>query len=368
MRPQKPLFTFALVAASLTLFASLFASLATAAEKKPIKVYVLAGQSNMDGFGGLEALEHQAKHSGERVPSYKHLRDGDGWATRDDAWITFQGRKGPLSAGYGVGKGFFGVEWDFGNAVGDLHEEKVLLIKCSWGGASIRRMYRPPSSGSPEALIDEEYDRQLKSYEKQKKDGKNPKKPDKAAIRDVYGRNYRRMVETVNTTLADIKSVIPSYDGEGYEFAGFVWFQGFNDQFGDSHKEYATHLANLIRDVRKEFKSPKLPVVVGQLGHGGTDAERQERKLKPIGEGTRGVKEGQAKAVALPEFKGNVTLVPTDVCWDWKAQAVFDKGWRKHLDEWRKIGAHFPYHYLGSPWFFMKTGQAFGKAMVDLKK
>ena len=261
-----------------------------------------------------------------------------------------------------------GVEWEFGNAVGDLHDAKVLIVKCSWGGASIRRKFRPPSSGSGEELAKNEFDGQMKNYENAKKKGKNPRKPELKAVLDQYGTNYRRMVQTVRATLADIKSVIPSYADEGYEIAGFVWFQGFNDQFGDAHTEYATHLANLIRDVRKEFDSPKLPVVVGQLGHGGTKAEREKRKLKPIGDGTRGVKNGQAAVAALPEFQGNLKLVPTDVLWDWKAQAVFDKGWKKHLDERRKIGAHFPYHSLGSPYFFTRAGQEFGQAMVALKK
>ena len=51
------------------------------------------------------------------------------------------------------------------------------------------------------------------------------------------GENYVKMLEVVHGTLADIKSVIPSYDGEGYEIVGFVWFQGWNDQYDAAQKE-----------------------------------------------------------------------------------------------------------------------------------
>jgi hypothetical protein len=33
--------------------------------------------------------------------------------------------------------------------------------------------------------------------------------------------------------------------------------------------EYADNLVNLVKDLRKEFKEPNLPVVVGELGNGG---------------------------------------------------------------------------------------------------
>ncbi len=337
------------------------------AQGKPVQVYLLAGQSNMDGYGGLEALEYQIKDS-DRKELFAHLQKDGKWVVRDDVWIVFRNRKGPLTAGYGVGENFMGVEWGFGNIVGDACASKVLIIKTSWGGASIRRKFRPPSSGEPAELIKEEYENRVKQYEKAKEKNKNAKKPELDEVKQIYGTNYRKMIQVVRNILADLDSVIPGYKGEGYEMAGFVWHQGFNDQFGGAYKEYATHLANLIRDVRKEFKTPKLPVVIGQMGHGGTAKEREKRGLKPIGEATQSVKTAQAAVAGMKEFKGTVTLVKTDVYWDWKAQEVFDKGWKKHIEEWKRIGAHYPYHYLGSPYTFLKKGQAFGKAMVKLKE
>ena len=38
------------------------------------------------------------------------------------------------------------------------------------------------------------------------------------------------MIDHVRKVLKDIKRVVPDYDPkQGYELAGFVWFQGFND-------------------------------------------------------------------------------------------------------------------------------------------
>ena len=42
------------------------------------------------------------------------------------------------------------------------------------------------------------------------------------------------MIEHVRKVLEDIKRVVPDYDPkQGYELAGFVWFQGFNDLVDD---------------------------------------------------------------------------------------------------------------------------------------
>ncbi len=338
-----------------------------AAQENPVQVYILAGQSNMDGYGGLEALDYQVEN-GDRKDVFAHFQKDGKWVVRDDVWIVFGNRKGPLTAGYGVGNKFMGVEWEFGIVVGEHRDAKVLLIKTSWGGASIRRKFRPPSSGGAAELVKSEYEKKLVQYDKAKEKKKNAKKPELAEIRKIYGVNYRRMVQVVRDTLGDLQAVIPEYSGEGYEVAGFVWFQGFNDQFGGAHEEYETHLANLIRDVRKEFKKPQLPIVVGQMGHGGTVEERETRGLKPIGAATRAVKEAQAAVAGMDEFKGTVALVKTDVFWDWKAQEVFDKGWKEHLQEWKRIGAHYPYPYLGSPYTFLKAGRAFGEAMLELHR
>ena len=66
--------------------------------------------------------------------------------------------------------------------------------------------------------------------------------------------------------LRDIKRVVPDYDPkQGYELAGFVWFQGFNDLVDDwtyhdqmkpgGYDQYSELLGHLIRDVRKDLSA-----------------------------------------------------------------------------------------------------------------
>src|SRR6187399_397040 len=78
-----------------------------AAADKPVKVFILAGQSNMEGQGfiaadpkrnaGKGSLEHLVKDPATAA-RYKHLVDAAGkWRTRDDVMISYLDRKGPLT-------------------------------------------------------------------------------------------------------------------------------------------------------------------------------------------------------------------------------------------------------------------------------
>jgi alpha-galactosidase len=125
----------------------------------------------------------------------------------------------------------------------------------------------------------------------------------------------------------------------------------------DYTKEYTVNLAHLIRDVRKDFKSPNLPIVIGQMGVDGESPSANVRKFK----------EAQAKVLDLPEFKGNVALVKTGRFWDAEAAAIFKKGWRMHLDEWNKVGSDYPYHYLGSAKTMLRIGHGFGEAILEMQ-
>ena len=94
--------------------------------------FVAADPKRNDGKGSLEYLVKDPA-TAER---FKHLVDKDGkWVVRDDVWISYLDRKGPLTVGYGVGKDRIGPELGFGWVVGEHFDEPVLLIKCAWGGS-----------------------------------------------------------------------------------------------------------------------------------------------------------------------------------------------------------------------------------------
>jgi alpha-galactosidase len=322
-------------------------SIQAADPTKPVKVFILAGQSNMEGHAKVALMDYQAEQA-ETRDFYKHLRKDGKWIERENVWIKFLNRKGKLTVGYGASK-CIGPELEFGTAVGEHYSGQVLLIKTAWGGRSLYRDFRSPSAGLPD---EKSLDKMLTNLKKQKPE---------ATLDDVkmtFGASYREMLAEVNSTLEDLKKHFPDYAEQGYELAGFVWFQGWNDMISaEATQEYAVNLGHLIRDIRKDLKSPRLPVVVGQMGVDGDRAESGVRKFK----------EAQAAGVDVPEFKGSVALVKTDRFWDTEAEAVFKKGWREHMDEWNKVGSDWPYHYLGSTKTMCKIGRAFGEAMIELQ-
>lgn len=313
---------------------------------KPIKVFILAGQSNMEGKAKVALLRYQAEQPATRR-QFQHLRAGGRWRERDDVWIKFLDRKGKLTVGYGS-PGCIGPELGFGFTVGDHYREQVLLIKTAWGGRSLYRDFRPPSAGLPPRPV----------LEKMLADRR--KRQPGATLDDVkvtFGASYRAMLTEINDTLAHLKTYFPSYAGQGYDIAGFVWFQGWNDMIDARYTaEYTRNLIHFIDDVRRDLKSPGLPFVIGQMGVDG---------LQP-GPGIQRFKDAEAAVLKEPRFKANVALVRTDAFWDADADAVFRKGWRNHLDEWNRVGSNYPYHYLGSPKTMLAIGRAFGEAILGL--
>lgn len=138
-------------------FACFLSNAPLTAADKPVKVFILAGQSNMEGHGIIAAdpKRNEGKGSLEKIAQqpataerFKHLLEKDGaWEVRNDVWIHYLDRKGKLTAGYGANSDRVGPELGFGWVIGDAYEEPVLLIKLAWGGKSLAEDFRPPSSG-----------------------------------------------------------------------------------------------------------------------------------------------------------------------------------------------------------------------------
>ncbi len=261
-------------------------ALVTAAFADTVKLFILAGQSNMQGQG-VVAMDHPKYYNGgkgnlvwsmERSASkdkMKHLRDADGkWVARDDVDISFKQkdkvREGKLTIGYTGygGDSHIGPELQFGHVVGDHFDEPVLLIKTAWGGKSLQKDFRPPSSGGE------------------------------------TGAYYKQMIAEVRAALAAL--------GESkFELKGFVWMQGWNDMVSkEAIAEYDANLVNLAKDVRAEFPEADLPFVVGELGNGGPakDGSRMRAFRDAQKRGT--AKIPNAKFVPTAEFARPKELSP----------------------------------------------------------
>ncbi len=249
-------------------------------------------------------------------------------------------RSGPLTVGYGGNKDKIGPEYGFGLSLAQKLDAPILIIKTSWGGKSINYNFRPPSAGPYEL------------NEKEKAGGKAEEIKKNASL------NWRMMNEAVHAVLKDLEKHHPAYDPKiGHEMAGFVWFQGFNDQFSGAFRDnYRQNMIHFVKDVRKEYKAPNMPFVIGVLG----------TNMTKEGVDKNAVSVGQREAAKAPEFKGNVVSVESYKVYDLEARKVYDSGWPKHFAEWCVVGSDRPYHYLGSGKFFVRLGDAFANAMFGL--
>lgn len=391
-----------------------------AAEKKPLKVFILAGQSNMEGHAKVETFDYIGDDPAT-APLLKMMRGADGKPrVCDHVWISYFTGKydgsangeglGKLTAGYGArgdnptkDGGKIGPELTFGLTMDAALAEPVLIIKTAWGGRSLNTEFRPPSAGPYEFS-----EAQLAQMQQQGKDIA----AEKAAKAKETGRFYRYMVEHVKSVLADPKRVCPAYDpAAGYEIAGFVWLQGFNDLVDGNtypksadgktrdYTKYGVWLADFIRDVRKDVGAPKMPFVIGVLGVDGAKA----------GPDTAEFRKAMAAPAGLPEFKGNVTAVETAPFWSEELAAIDDKRQQarqmgfylnsKHKDYanadghmseaekreylhqfearlitpaevalWQRGASNAGYHYLGCARTFALMGRAFAEATLQMMK
>ena len=374
------------------------------AQASKLKVFILAGQSNMEGHAKIETFDYIGDDP-KSAPLLDEMRDKQGNPrVCDNAWISyFTGRRdengegfGKLTAGYGSrpnpaeSGGKIGPEFTFGITMDKAFKEPVLIIKTAWGGKSLYHDFRSPSSGV--------YRRTEQDIEKQR------------FTEERNGHYYRLMINHVSHVLKDINRVVPDYDGKGYEIAGFVWFQGWNDMVnrnvypplakdakGNQYTKYGTWMANFIRDVRQDLKAPEMPFVIGVMGVGGKNNERQTA-----------FREAMAMPTTLKEFKGNVAAVQTSEFWSDELGAIADKRGqvrnmafrlrkqskngpnadgkmskeeqraylKKYEQEiiskneaglWTRGASNAGYHYLGCAKTFALMGKAYAEAILQMR-
>ena len=219
------------------------------------------------------------------------------------------------------------------------------------------------------------------------------------------------MLEHVKTVLKDIKRVVPDYDAsKGYELAGFVWFQGWNDMVDSGtypkrdmpggYDTYSDTMTHFIRDVRKDLDAPQLPFVIGVLGVGGPVDEYgpEQQRYKATHQNYRSA---MAAPAELPEFKGNVAAVLTENYWDREltvakakenaikqqakklatdgnlkpdeAKTALEKMLTNGLTERErqvidKGISNFEFHYLGSAKIIGGIGKGFAESIAELKQ
>jgi hypothetical protein len=277
---------------------------------KTVKVFILAGQSNMEGHGAIDSNNNNngkgsLTYLAENNEKFAHLKKGKNkWVEREDVMIAYLERKGALEPGFGANGSKIGPELGFGHVVGDAIAEPVLLIKTAWGGKSLAVDFRPPSAGGQ------------------------------------VGPYYTEMVTYVKSVLDNLKKEFPKL-GSDYEIAGFGWHQGWNDgcDVGMSNA-YEANLQHFIRDVRKEFGKEDLPFVIADSGFGGGKETSGRRFI---------IREAQAAAAKTKKLK-NVHCVQTG-------------SFARPLEE---SPSKQGYHWDSNAETYYLVGEAMGKAMMDM--
>jgi hypothetical protein len=300
-----------------------------------LKVFILAGQSNMEGHAAISTFDYIGKDP-LTAPLLKEMRNPDGSPrVCDRVWMSYL--TGPYDGsanGEGLGKlttgfgargdqptkdgGKIGPEFTFGIHMEKAMKEPILIIKTAWGGRSLNTEFRPPSAGQYKLPkeVQEQWDKHPEgAHGIPKAEDRKKWQDEKDAASGVF---YRMMIEHVTKVLADPKRVRPDYNPkDGYELAGFVWLQGFNDLVdgqtypNGNYDEYARLLTHFIRDVRQDLAAPKMPFIIGVLG---VDGEKNVNFRKAM-----------AAPAAMPEFKGNVVAVDTAPFWDRDIEAAQPK-------------------------------------------
>jgi len=387
------------------LFVQVLAFGAGPASKHPLKVFILAGQSNMQGHANVSTMDSMALDT-KTAPILKLMRDANGKpVVCDKVWISSVGcagdgwsdvieQTGKLTTGFGASPSEIGPEFTFGLYMEKALGEPILIVKTSWGGRSLITDFRPPSAG-PRVYSD-----YIKARWKER--GLNAE-AEQEKTNAQCGVFYHHMIDHIKKVLGDIKRVAPAYDPkQGYTLAGFVWFQGFNDMIDDwsyhdrskpgAYAEYSQLLAQLIRDVRTDLSAPKMPFVIGVMGIDGVKADSKPPQSN--------FRLAQMAPTELPEFKGNVVAVRTAPFWDddldglqqrmeqlnrrVDQEAKKNPGWTEDAratarqkafeesftpDEVNRLKgiSNGGYHYLGAAKILAPIGKAFAQALLDLR-
>jgi hypothetical protein len=372
----------------LVIFTIFFVSVLTSFAGKPLKVYILAGQSNMQGHAKASTFEPIGMDP-KTAPILKKMTQKNGTPlVCKDVWISSIGNNegeqefhGQLTTGYGAKAGGpkIGPEFTFGIYMQKIVNEPILIIKTAWGGKSLYNDFRSPSAGPF---------------------GHTPA---------TTGKYYRLMLDHINKVLKDIKRVYPRYNSrDSFELAGFVWFQGWNDIVNSKvypnrskpggYDAYTSAMSHFIRDIRKDLSTPKMPFVIGVLGVGGPTSKygSSQKRYKVMHQSFRDAMAAPAK---MPEFKNNVRAVLTENYWDHELAALLERGGKvkeksKTLNKDKNLSAkqrkaeleefkanlytarelkvltgrsNAGYHYNGSGKIMAQIGKAFAEAIKEIK-
>ena len=231
------------VSAAIVIVISQGILLATARTHPPVKLFILAGDANVEGFASVPHLHQLA--STDPTGVYASIWNNSHWSIRGDVFVSYDHYRkdewlhGPLTVGkFGNNVNRFGPEVPIGNILGDINEEPVVIIKAGWRGRSLAVDFASPSFNNTSP-----------------------------------GFQWHRMMTLIDRTANNLHEILgPAYKYTRPEIGGLIWWHGYSDYANFKYAaKYADNLAAFVRDLRSQLKQPFLPVVIAELGGQGTD-------------------------------------------------------------------------------------------------
>jgi hypothetical protein len=332
--------------------ATLGVTSADADPAKPVKVFILLGQSNMLGMGKIAGGEGSLENAVKNKNKYPYLVDSSGaWAVRNDV------RNVRVMVGKGGGMQVFNNEWmtvkgktigpelGIGHFVGEAIAEPVLILKSCIGNRSLGWDLLPPGSKGYEFT---DKDRKtgkdvVYTYAGYKETPMRWEKGTQGAPANYgwyAGKQYDDDIANAKKVLAELDTYCPG--AKKHEIAGFFFWQGDKDRYDAGlASHYERNLVHLINQLRKDFDAPNAKFVCATLGQtrkgdGGNDGKILDAQLAVDGNSGK-----------YPEFRGNVATVYSNPL---------------------SLGGASNGHYGGNAETYMNIGEAMGKAMVELLK
>ncbi len=338
----------------------------TSSSSKPVKVFILVGQSNMVGFGWVDGVPSGGSGPAPLAGSLEELVQSKGkfpnlfdtgtndWLQRNDVFLEgslytpAQGQvidRGKLQPGFAArqeSRNFFGPELGLGHVLGYYFDEPVLIIKMPEGSKSLGGDYLPPGSpnfGNPNgsSYFGSMFDRSFRD------------EADHASTPAFQEHN-------VTDVLDNFSTIYPAWASQGFKIAGFAWWQGFGDLGNTSfYNNYETNLVNLIKQARSYYEQryptnieENCPFVLATFS-------AREVTQATLSGGSVVVRNAQlavdGDAGNYPEFVGNVKTVDSEPYWRTYGPAFNSNQW---------------VHYSWNAETVLLVGDALGRAMVDL--
>lgn len=223
----------------------------TASAAEPVKVFLFAGHSNMEGAD---------TDPGEvnRYPPYRDVFEPlnevrysyqTGANHKSGKWTTLQA----------VGDDF-GPEITFARAFSEKSSAPLALIKDAWGGTTLINDWAPEGGNEESKKL------------------------------------YRRFLTHIRERLAEFAD-----EGVPYKVEALMWHQGENDMFHPEGKlQYGHNLKKFIASLRKDLDLPGLPVFIGEISTKGVWGMDNRANVALIRQGQMTVVQSDPRVFFVP--------------------------------------------------------------------